>query len=121
MHHAPVSTDADQEREEPAEQGVESLAFDQASERLRAAHLYNRQVEARALFAPFFSVTAAVAALLTAWAMIHSVRIELVVGWVALVVAANFFSCRRAMATAAMGTSRTARSGARTVAIGEAV
>lgn len=121
MHHAPVSSDQDSEREESTEGGVDSLAFDQASERLRAAHLYNRQVEARALFAPYFAVTAAVSALLAGYAMIHTVRLELVVGWVGLVLGANFLSTRRVMNAAAMGSSRTASSGARGAAVGEAV
>ena len=121
MYHAPVALDADPEREEPSEEGVESLAFDAASERLREAHLHNRQIETRALFAPFFGVTAAIAAIITAWAMIRTVRPELVVGWASLVLFANWFTCRRAMGAAALGGSRTARTGAKSVAVVEAV
>ena len=121
MHHAPVSHDADSMREDPADGGIDTLALDPSSERLREAHLHNRQVEARALFAPFFSVTAVLAALITAWAMIGSVRLELVIVWVALVTFANWASCRRAMDVAASAGSRTARAGSTVVAVAEAV
>src|SRR4028118_124051 len=97
MYHAPVPLDADPQSDNPAEEGVEALAFDGATERLREAHLHNRQVEARGLFAPFFGVTAVAASLITAWAMYGSVRLELVVGWVALVAFANWTSTRRAL------------------------
>src|SRR5688572_29825360 len=121
MYHAPVSPDADQLREEPSEEGVDSLAFDAASDRLREAHLHNRQVETRALFAPYFGVTDALAAIVTAWSMFGFVRIELLVAWVCLVLAANWLSFRRSMAAAARGHSRTARVVATGAAIVEAV
>src|SRR3712207_9130446 len=95
MYHAPVPLDADPESEGPAEEGVEALAFDGASERLREAHLHNRQVEARGLFAPFFGVTAVAAALITAWSMYRSVRLALVVGWGAPVPFAHWPPPRR--------------------------
>ena len=62
---------------------MDSVALDLGNERLRDAHLHNGQVEARALFAPFFAVTAVAAALLTAWAMYGSVDEKLVIGWTA--------------------------------------
>ena len=54
MDHAAQTLDAATLRDDPADEGVDSLAFDRASERLREAHLHNRQVEARGLFASFF-------------------------------------------------------------------
>ncbi|HEV2866770.1 MAG TPA: EAL domain-containing protein [Allosphingosinicella sp.] len=121
MFHAPVQLDADPDSENPTDEGVDTLAFDGANERLREAHLHNRQVEARGIFAPFFGVTAVAAALITAWAMIGSVRMELVVGWVALVAFANWTSTRRALAIASWGASRTARPRAKAEAVVEAV
>ena len=121
MYHAPVPLDADSALEDSAAEGAEALAFDAASERLREAHLHNRQVEARALFAPYFGVTAVVAALLAAWAMYGSVQLELVFGWVALVGIANVVAMRRAMAAASWGKSRTAKPRAKAIAVGEAV
>src|SRR6185295_20084743 len=77
--------------------------------------------EARALFAPFFAVTAVAAALITAWAMYGSVELNLVVGWTALVAFANWVSCRRALEAAAWGNSRTAKPRTRWYAVAEAV
>jgi diguanylate cyclase (GGDEF)-like protein/PAS domain S-box-containing protein len=113
--------DADTDREDAPDEGVDSLAFDAASERLRAAHLHNRQVEARALFAPFFGVIAALAAMITAWSMVDTVQIGPVVGWVAMVMFANWATTRRAMEAAAMGNSRTAPPRAQIQAVVEAV
>ena len=113
MYHATVPLDADPDSIDPAVEGVDALTGDAASERLREAHLHNGQVEARGLFAPFFGVTAVGAALIAAWAMIGSERLELVIGWVALVAFANWTSTRRAMAVAAWGSSRSARPRAR--------
>ena len=83
MFHAPVPIDADRTSEAPATKAAEAIGFDAGNERLREAHLHNGQVEARALFAPFFAITAVAAALIVAWAMFGSVEPELVVGWVA--------------------------------------
>ncbi len=121
MYHAPVPLNAEDSLDDPADEGVESLGLDASSERLREAHLHNRQVEARAHFAPFFSVTAALAALITAWSMVESVRVEMVAAWVALVTIANWSSCRRASAAAAMAGSRTARPANQSIAVFEAV
>jgi hypothetical protein len=52
MYHAPVATDDPREPEVPTGT-AEPVDFDAGNERLRAAHLHNGQVEARALFAPF--------------------------------------------------------------------
>src|SRR3954470_17248458 len=99
MFHAPVATDDSQEPDAPLSL-AEPVDFDAGNERLRAAHLHNGQVEARALFAPFFAVTAVAAALLVAWAMYGSVDNKIVVGWVALVAFANWVSCRTAIVAA---------------------
>ncbi|MGQ0661533.1 PAS domain-containing protein, partial [Sphingosinicella sp.] len=103
------------------EQELHALGFDAASERLREAHLHNGQVRARALFAPFLGVTAFVGALIAGWAMYRSVRLEWVVGWVALVAFTNWVSARRAMVAASWGTSRNARPPAAWTAVAEAV
>ncbi len=121
MFHAPVKADADEIVANPAEEGVDSLVFDTANERLRQAHLHNGQVEARALFAPFFATIAAVTAIIIGWAMYGSVNLELTIGWVSLVAFANWASCRHAMEVASWGSSRTVRPRARGLAVAEAV
>src|SRR5437868_13406612 len=99
MFQAPVATDDSQDTE--ALPGVaEAVDFDAGNERLRAAHLHNGQVEARALFAPFFAVIAVAAALIVAWAMYGSVDTKMVIGWVGLVAFSNWVSCRTAMIAA---------------------
>ena len=95
--------------------------FDAGNERLRAAHLHNGQVEARALFAPFFAITAVAASLIVAWAMYGSVDHKLVIGWAALVTFANFVSCRHALEAASWGSSRTAKPRTKWFAVAEAV
>jgi diguanylate cyclase (GGDEF)-like protein/PAS domain S-box-containing protein len=120
MFHAPVATDEKQEPETPPG-AAEPVDFDAGNERLRAAHLHNGQVEARALFAPFFAITALAAALIVAWAMYGSVETEWVVGWVALVAFANWVSCRSAIVAARRAGSRTIRARSKWFAIAEAV
>ena len=121
MYHKPVPLDAEQLIDDVPDEGMASHAFDTANERLREAHLHNGQVAARAIFAPFLGVTAVLAALITGWAMVGSVRPETVVGWVALVAFANWVSARRAIEAASWGDSRTARPRSRVFAIAEAV
>ena len=122
MFHAPVPIDDRAASPNRGRRGAsEPIDFDLGNERLRDAHLHNGQVEARALFAPFFAVTAVAAALIVAWAMYGSVELKLVVGWVALVAFANWVSCRRAMEAASWGGSRTARPRAKWFAVAEAV
>jgi diguanylate cyclase (GGDEF)-like protein len=122
MYHAPVPHDADHESFEPAvEESGDALGFDNAGERLREAHLHNGQVEARALFAPFFAITSIAGALLVAWAMFGSVRLGLIVGWVSVVAFVNWASCRRALEAASWGVSRTAKLSSKWLAVGEAV
>src|SRR5205085_11922289 len=106
MFHAPVATDDPQEPEALTGK-AEPIDFEVGNERLRAAHVHNGQVEARALFAPFFAITAIAAALIVGWAMYGSVDTKWVVGWVALVAFANWVSCRSAMIAAQRGGSRT--------------
>src|SRR5689334_3202396 len=120
MFHAPVATDSKQEAGEPAGASA-PVDFDAGNERLRAAHLHNGQVEARALFAPFFAVTAVLAALIVGWAMYGSVNTTWVVGWVALVAFANFVSCRSAIQAARLAGSRTIRARSRGFATAEAI
>src|SRR6195952_3516749 len=121
MYHAPVPIDSDAPESDLAQEALESAALDLGNERLRDAHLHNGQVEARALFAPFFAVPAVAASLVTAGAMYGSVKRELVVGGTALVAFANWVSCRRALEAASWGSSRTARPRTRWFAIAEAV
>ncbi|HTU13463.1 MAG TPA: EAL domain-containing protein [Allosphingosinicella sp.] len=120
MFQTPVASH-DQQDAEAVSGAAEHVDFDAGNERLRAAHLHNGQVEARALFAPFFAVTAVVASLIVAWAMYGSVATEWVVGWVAAVAFANWVSCRSAIVAARRGGSRTARPRAKWFAIAEAV
>src|SRR3954468_4922176 len=121
MYHAPVPIDSEAPESVLARETVEAAALDLGNERLRDAHLHNGQVEARALFAPFFAVTAVAASLVTAWAMYGSVQLQLVVCWTALVAFANWVSCRRALEAASWGSSRTAKPRTRWFAIAEAV
>ena len=103
MFHAPVPVDPEAPGIAMPDEAAEAVGFDLGNERLREAHLHNGQVQARALFAPFFAVTAIAAALIVAWAMYGSVDHKLVVGWVALVAFANWVSCRRALEAASLG------------------
>ena len=117
----PFPIDAERQDGDQAAKAEEQSSFDVGNERLREAHLHNGQVKARALFAPYFAITAVAASLITGWAMLGSVNQELVVGWAALVAFVNWVSCRRAMDAAAQGTSRTARPRARWFAVAEAI
>ncbi len=120
MYHAPVPIDADPDAGEIAD-AIEPTLIDTGSEKLRDAHLRNGQIEARAMFAPYFAISAVAAAALCAWAMFGAVRMELVVGWLALVVLANWIACRRTLTAAAIGLGRTGQPNSTPVAIGEAV
>ncbi|HEX8216047.1 MAG TPA: EAL domain-containing protein [Allosphingosinicella sp.] len=103
MYHAPVSLDVDEQELEPVEIAPEPIGAETGSDRLREAHLIHGQVEARALFAPYFAITGVGAAFLTAWGMFGSVRLEMIVGWVAVVAFGNWAVCRRALEAAAWG------------------
>jgi hypothetical protein len=73
--------DADQDVGETAD-AIEPTLIDTGSEKLRDAHLHNGQVEARALFAPYFAVSAVATAALSAWALFGAVGVEiLMAGW----------------------------------------
>jgi len=120
MYHAPVPTDEDPDAGDPAE-SIEPTLIETGSEKLREAHLHNGQVEARALFAPYFAVSAGATAALSAWAMFGSVRLELIVGWFALVMFVNWAACRRTMAAAAIGLTRSGQPNATKIAVGEAM
>ncbi len=121
MYHAPVPLESDTPESEFAPAAEDSLVLDLGNERLRDAHLHNGQVEARALFAPFFATTSVVSALITAWAMYGSVNLKLIVTWTALVAFINWVSCRSALEAASWGNSRTAKPRTRWFAIAEAV
>lgn len=120
MYHAPVIQDAAQPHGAPFE-SVEPAFTDSGSEKLRDAHLHNGQMQARAMFAPYFAISAVAAAALCAWGMFGSVDLSLIVGWMSLVLFMNWVSCRRVMRLAAVGSSRTATPGSVAFAIGEAM
>ncbi|HYJ29933.1 MAG TPA: hypothetical protein VEW25_06285, partial [Allosphingosinicella sp.] len=103
MYHAPVSLDVDEQELEGVDVAPEPNGAETGSERLHEAHLLHGQIEARALFAPYFAITGVSAALLTAWGIFGSVRLELIVGWVAIVAFGNWAVCRRALEAASWG------------------
>ena len=120
MYHAPVPLDADQHDAAPGEL-IEPAFTDTGSQKLRDAHLHNGQIEARALFAPYFAIAAVAAAGMCGWAMFGSVRLEFIAAWLGLVLFVNWVACRRVMTAAALGTSRTAKPHSIAIAVGEAV
>jgi diguanylate cyclase (GGDEF)-like protein/PAS domain S-box-containing protein len=120
MFQASLATD-DKQAPEAVPGPSEMMDFDAGNERLRDAHLHNGQVEARALFAPFFAITAVAGALIVAWAMYGSVETRIVVGWVALVAFANWVSCRSALVAARRAGSRSSRPRAKWFAVVEAL
>jgi len=121
MYHAPVPLDIDPQDSEPAELADESVGSDASSQRLRDAHLHNGQAQTRLLFAPFFAVTGVGAALLVAWAMLGTARIELIAGWLAVVGFANWTYYRFAKTEGAAAESRSAEGRPLVRAMGEAV
>ncbi len=58
MFHSPVSIDVERQDPDLPTETAELQSFDAGNERLREAHLHNGQVKARALFAPYFAITA---------------------------------------------------------------
>ncbi|WP_166042490.1 GGDEF and EAL domain-containing protein [Sphingosinicella sp. YJ22] len=120
MYHAPVDPESDAPETLPAEAG-EPAFTDTGSERLRDAHLHNGQIEARALFAPYFAVSAAATAGMCGWAMLGAIPIHFIIGWLAVVLFVNWVACRHVMSTAAIGSSRTARPRHALFPIGEAM
>jgi diguanylate cyclase (GGDEF)-like protein/PAS domain S-box-containing protein len=121
MYHAPVNLDLDEQDTEPAELADATVGADASSSRLREAHLHNSQAQTRALFAPFFSITAAGGALLVAWAMFGGVRLELIGGWLALVAGGYWYYWRRAVSEGTAANSRSAEARSVVHSIGEAV
>ena len=121
MYHAPVPLDLDQQEIEPAELADESVGNDASSQRLRDAHLHNGQAQTRLLFAPFFALTGVGGALLVAWAMLGTARLELIGAWLAVVAFANWAYYRAAVGEAAAAESRSAEGRPLVRAVGEAV
>jgi diguanylate cyclase (GGDEF)-like protein/PAS domain S-box-containing protein len=121
MYHAPVNLDLEEQENEPAELADENVGADPSSHRLREAHLHNGQAQTRALFAPFFSITAVGGALLVAWAMFGGVRVELIGGWVAIVGFAYWTYWRRAIQEGVAAVSRSAEGRSFYHSVGEAV
>jgi diguanylate cyclase (GGDEF)-like protein/PAS domain S-box-containing protein len=120
MYHAPVQLDAE-ELDSAAADPIGSAVFETGNEKLRDAHLHNGQIEARAMFAPYFAISAVSAAGMCGWAMWRSVQMELLIGWLAAVLLVNYISCRRVISAASLGTSRTASPQSVAFAIGEAM
>ena len=120
MYHSPVQTEADQHDGDAADL-AEGIGADAGSQRLREAHLHNGQARTRGLFAPFFSISGVGAALLSAWAMLGSVRPELIAFWVVAVGGANYFYYRQAMRDGTAAGSRSAEGRAPIRGIIEAV
>jgi len=121
MYHAPVPMDLDQQEVEPAELADDGVGADAGSHRLREAHLHNGQAQARALFAPFFAITAVGAALLVGWALHGTIRLELVGAWLAAVGYANWTYFRHAADAGDAAGSRSARGRAPLRSIVEAI
>jgi diguanylate cyclase (GGDEF)-like protein/PAS domain S-box-containing protein len=113
--------DLDPQDVEAAEVADESVGSDASSQRLREAHLYNGQAQTRLLFAPYFALTGVGAALLVAWAMHQTARIELIAGWLAVVAFANWAYWRTAVRDGSAADSRSAEGKPLARAIGEAV
>jgi len=121
MYHAPVNMDLEEQEPEPAEIADDGVGSDASSNRLREAHLHNSQAQTRALFAPFFGVTAVGGACLVAWAMFGGVNVVLIGAWVAIVAAAFFQYWRSAAREGLAANSRSARGRAMARSVGEAV
>ncbi|HEY0044030.1 MAG TPA: hypothetical protein VGB62_05715, partial [Allosphingosinicella sp.] len=121
MYHAPVPMDIDPQDQETAELADQGVGADPSSQRLREAHLYNGQAQTRALFAPFFAVTAISAALLAAWAMFGNVPVYMIGGWVALVCVGYGAVYRVAVREGAAASSRSAEGRSVVHSVGEAV
>lgn len=96
MYHAPVQPDPMQE--ELAALPEREGEAEGANRKLRDAHLFNSQTQARAVFASFFALTAAGSALLAGWAMVGHITFALIAIWSGLVAGANVLSYRRTIA-----------------------
>ena len=105
MYHAPAPLDAEPLDSAAADPTGTSF-FEGGSEKLRDAHLHNGQVEARAMFAPFFAISAIAAAGMCAWAMWGSVDVKLLIGWFAAVLLVNIISYRRVTSAASLGVGK---------------
>jgi diguanylate cyclase (GGDEF)-like protein/PAS domain S-box-containing protein len=97
MYHAPVSADQAPHEVQPAEMPDEAPDYDVGSERLRDAHVQNGQSEVSGLFAPYFAFAGTGTALIAAWAMYGHVNPMLLIGWLAAVGAAHWFTYRGAV------------------------
>ena len=120
MYHAPVALDVDPPEEQAVLALDDNVGPEASSIRLRDAHLHNGQAHMRALFAPYFAISGVGAALLVAWAMYGSVRLELIGGWIALVGVCNWTVYRRSLQEGAAAGSRSAEGRSIVRAVGEA-
>jgi diguanylate cyclase (GGDEF)-like protein/PAS domain S-box-containing protein len=109
MYHAPVPLESSQQDAEQTELVDAGVDADVGSRQLREAHLHNGQAEARALFAPFFTITSIGGALLVAWSLVHHQSLFLIGGWLAAVVGANWMNFRITVQEGSVAGSRSAR------------
>ncbi|MEA3002238.1 MAG: hypothetical protein QOH81_1026 [Sphingomonadales bacterium] len=109
MYHAPVPLESSQQDAEQTELVDAGVDADVGSRQLREAHLHNGQAEARALFAPFFTITSIGGALLVAWSLVHHQSPFLIGGWLAAVVGANWMNFRITIQEGSVAGSRSAR------------
>jgi diguanylate cyclase (GGDEF)-like protein/PAS domain S-box-containing protein len=106
VYHAPVAIDPDQQDQEPAEALEASIGEETGSRRLKEAHLHSGQAQARALFAPYFSLSVAGLASLVGFSMFGHIGLELIGGWIAAVAGGCWLFYRWAINDAAAAGSR---------------
>jgi diguanylate cyclase (GGDEF)-like protein/PAS domain S-box-containing protein len=121
MYHAPLNLDSEQQDEGQAVAFDEEVGVGAGNERLAEAHLHNGQAQMRAMFAPYFAISGVATAMLVAWAMFGHARLELIIGWAAVVALANWVVYRRTMDQGDASGGRSAKGNPKLIAIGEAV
>lgn len=105
MYHSPLQPD-DMQQEDAAALPEAEAGAESAGHRLRDAHLHVSQIQARALFAPFFAVTGIASALLVGWGMVGYMPASLIAAWGGSVALANVLLLRRSMDQAGSDTPR---------------
>ncbi|HEY0446322.1 MAG TPA: EAL domain-containing protein [Allosphingosinicella sp.] len=124
MYQSPVTVDPPAQEAphaEVPEEDVVDIAYDDGNHRLREAHLQNGQAEVSALFAPYFAAAGIGSSLLVAWGLFGNVLLPLLIGWIAVVGALHWFTCRRALDAGSSAGSRSAKLRPQWQPIGEAV
>ncbi len=108
MYHTSVSADPVPNEAPQAELLDEEAGCDGANERLCDAHVQSGQAEVSAMFAPYFAFAGLGSALLAAWAMIGHLSVAFVIGWLAALGGAHWFTYRKTMDAVAESVSRSA-------------